>query len=258
MRLPLPPPPARVRAAIAASISCLLVLVIAANERGQAQTQTQAHGQEINKPFVNPDVKAFVKRFESDEREVYTQRAAIVAALPLKRGMTVADIGAGTGFFSRLFAETVGPEGRIYAVDVSPAFLKHIEAEAKRLGQAQIQTVVATQESTGLPVGSIDLAFLCDVYHHLEQPAKTLASIRRAVRDGGQLVVIDFDRVPGKSSEFVLKHVRAEKSVFITEIQAAGFERIPVTNPPALKETFFLRFRKPGSVRVKPTGPAGE
>jgi ubiquinone/menaquinone biosynthesis C-methylase UbiE len=242
----------RTRTALVLALSAVAVLGVA-RVRGQAQ----APASDINKPFANPDVKAYIARFESDDREVYARREAIVAALDLKRGMAVADIGAGTGLFTRLIADKVGAEGKVFAVDIALPFLQHIDEQSKRLGQSQVRTVRATQDRTGLAAGSIDLAFLCDVYHHVEKPAQSLASIRRALRPGGQLVVIDFDRVKGKSSEFVLKHVRAEKSVFLSEIKAAGFEAVPVTKAPALKENFFLRFRRTEDPPAKPARPVG-
>lgn len=198
----------------------------------------------INTPFENPNVKEFIARFEDQSREVYAQREAIVRALGLKPGMAAADVGAGTGLFTRLIADQVGPKGRVYAVDIAPAFLNHIAAESKRRGQTQVATVRGTQDSTALRPDSIDLAFLCDTYHHLEHPAWVLASIHRALRPGGQLVVIDLNRVEGKSREFVLKHVRASQAVFCAEIEAAGFQRLDTPNAPALRENFFLRFRK--------------
>jgi ubiquinone/menaquinone biosynthesis C-methylase UbiE len=214
---------------------------------------------EINKPFAHPDVKAFVERFEAEDREVFARRREIVGALGLKPGMAVADVGAGTGAFTRLIADRVGPKGKVYAVDVSREFLAHIKRESRKLGQAQVVTVPATQDSTGLAPGSIDLAFVCDVYHHLERPARSLASIRRALRPGGQLVVIDFDRVEGKSRAFVLKHVRAGKDVFAAEIRAAGFAPVPAPEAPPLKESFFLRFRRTDGppAPVAPRLPAG-
>jgi ubiquinone/menaquinone biosynthesis C-methylase UbiE len=212
--------------------------------------QRPAADPEINQPFQNPDVAEYIKRFETDTREVYARREAIVRALGLKPGMVVADLGAGTGLFTRLIAERVGTGGRVYAVDIAPAFLTHIAQEARRRGHAQVQTVRGTQDSTGLPPGAIDLVFVCDVYHHLEHPGKVLASIHRCLRPGGQLVVVDFDRVEGRSSAFVLKHVRAAKAVFVSEIEAAGFERLKTTEAPALKENFFLRFGKRAPARA--------
>jgi ubiquinone/menaquinone biosynthesis C-methylase UbiE len=214
---------------------------------GQAPNQDQdrpADPAEINKPFENPDVKAYVARFEDDAREVYAKREAIAKAVGLRPGMAVADVGAGTGVFTRLFAAKVGPEGRVFAVDIAPAFLEHIAAESKRLGQGQVRTVRGSQDATGLEPESVDVAFLCDTYHHLEHPGRVLASIRRALRPGGRLVVVDFDRRPGVSSEFVLKHIRAGKDVFLREIAAAGFEPVEADDPPKLKENFFAMFRK--------------
>jgi ubiquinone/menaquinone biosynthesis C-methylase UbiE len=198
----------------------------------------------INEPFKKPDLKGYIKKFESDDREIYNKREAIVAALGLSAGMAVADVGAGTGLFTRMFAEKVGAAGKVYAVDIAQRFLTHIAAESKKRGQSQVMTILGSQESTNLPRQSVDLVFLCDVYHHLENPEKVLASIRQALKPEGSLVVIDFDRVEGRSTQFVLKHVRASQNVFCKEIEANGFKCAPSTNVPPLKETFFLRFEK--------------
>jgi ubiquinone/menaquinone biosynthesis C-methylase UbiE len=199
---------------------------------------------QINAQFTKPVVKDWVARFESEDREVFARRAEIVSALNLKPGMAVADLGAGTGLFTRLMAEKVGPEGKVYAVDVSRDFLKHIAERSKELGQSQVKTIEGSQHSTNLKPGSVDLVFLCDVYHHLEDPGPVLDSIRKALRPGGSLVLIEFDRVEGKSKEFVLKHVRADKAQFFREIRQAGFALDPSQPKVKLAENFFARFRK--------------
>ena len=213
---------------------------------------------EINRPFRDPDVPQFIERFEDPAREFDARREAIAHAVGLRPGMAVADVGAGTGLFTRLFAERVGPEGRVYAVDIAPAFLAHIAAEARRRGHGQVVTVHGTQESTNLPEGSLEVAFLADTSHHLEEPGKVLASIHRALRPDGQLVVVDFDRREGVSSAFVRNHVRAGKDAFIRQIEAAGFERVESADAPELKENFWARFRKAGRRPAGATeGPAG-
>jgi ubiquinone/menaquinone biosynthesis C-methylase UbiE len=226
-------------------------LVLAAGAAAQTQAPPRPPSQPgtdpasaINKPFQNPDAAEWVKKFESESREVYTQRSAIVKAVGLVPGMAVADIGAGTGMFSFLFAERVGPKGKVYAVDISRPFLKHIAELAKKRGLEQVQVVQGTQESINLPEGVADVAFLSDTYHHLEKSEQTLASIHRALRFGGRLVVVEFDRRAGVSSDFVLKHVRADKAQFLAEITAAGFELIKSPDPPRLKENFFAEFRR--------------
>ncbi len=210
-------------------------------QKASAETKTDP---KINAAFERPDVKAYIKRFESDDREVYARRHEIVAALGLKPGMSVADIGAGTGLFTRLIAEKVGPTGKVYAVDIAPEFLAHIAADAKKHGRKQVVTVRGNQETTNLPEKSLDLVFMSDVYHHLEHPEKTLASLRKALKAGGSLVLIEFDRAPGRSSEFVLKHVRAGKDVFIKEIESAGFRQTTTTKRLVLKENFIASFEK--------------
>ena len=202
----------------------------------------------INKEYTrtNLNVERWVQSFERESREIYAQREKILAALPLKPGMRVADVGAGSGLFTVLFAHAVGPRGKVYAVDIAPAFLRHIEARAREAGLKQIQTVQATERSAQLPANSVDLVFICDTYHHFEYPQSTLASLRRALRSQGQLVVIDFHRLPGKSPEWTLNHVRAGQEVFAREIEAAGFHRLPDPPQEFLQENYLMRFVKRG------------
>jgi ubiquinone/menaquinone biosynthesis C-methylase UbiE len=224
--------------------------VVLASALGWGQTTAQPSASQsktdpkINEPFKKPDVKAYVKKFESEDRETYVRRDEIVAALELRSGMSVADIGAGTGLFTRLFAEEVGAKGKVYAVDISPQFLAHIAADAKKRGRKQVVTLQGSQDTTNLPKDSLDLVFLSDVYHHLERPEKILSSIRQALRPDGKLFLVEFDRVKGRSSDFVLKHVRAGRDVFVKEIEAAGFRRTSTAKAPALKENFFASFEK--------------
>ncbi len=232
------------RVAIVLAMSATIVFMAVSQGGSQTAAPPTKTDSKINEPFKKPDVKGFIKKFESDDREVYAKRNEIVAALGLRPGMAVADVGAGTGLFTRLFAERVGKSGRVYAVDIAPRFLTHIAAESKKHGQSQVATVQGSQLSTNLPPESVDLVFLCDVYHHLENPEKTLASIRQSLKSDGRLVVIDFDRVEGRSADFVLKHVRAGQDVFRKEIEAAGFWFEPTKKSPVLKENFFLRFEK--------------
>jgi predicted methyltransferase len=225
---------------------------------GEARAQnTAAPPAGINKPFENPDVAGSIKRFESESREVYTARNAIVEALGLRPGMAVADVGAGTGLFTRLVAARVGTEGKVYAVDIAPAFLKHIAVESKKLGQPQVHTLRGTQSTTNLPPESIDLAFMIDVYHHVEHPPQLLASIQRALRPGGRFVLVEFDRTE-KSAEFVRNHVRADQATFVAEVEKAGFARVENPKAPRLKENFFAEFRKLDRAGAAPSRPAGK
>jgi SAM-dependent methyltransferase len=222
-------------------VQAVLLWTRASAQVPEAQRKTDP---KINDAFKKPDVKAYIKKFESEAREAYLRRHEIVAALGLTPGQAVADIGAGTGLFTRLMAEKVGGSGKVYAVDIAPEFLAHIAADAKKNRRKQILTVQGNQDSTNLPKGSLDLVFLSDVYHHLERPEHILGSLREALKPGGKLVLVEFDRVEGRSSAFVLSHVRAGRDVFIKEIESAGFRRVKIAKAPALKENFIAAFEK--------------
>jgi predicted methyltransferase len=194
----------------------------------------------VNRPYENPDYTQWVERFESEGREVYDRREAIVTASGARAGMSVADIGAGTGLFTREFARVVGPSGKVYAVDISKTFVDNIQRTAREQGLGNVTGIVNTQDDTRLPPASIDLAFVCDTYHHFERPRAMLDSIRRALRPGGRLIVIDFERVEGRSSSWVLGHVRAGREQVIREVEAAGFRFVRAEN--LLKDNFYLHF----------------
>jgi ubiquinone/menaquinone biosynthesis C-methylase UbiE len=250
-----------VHTVIAWLVCCLALTFASANAEDAPKGQGPSHyPAEMNKRFADPnaDIGQFVERFESEARDIYVKRQDITRAVGLRRGDAVADIGAGTGLFTQLFAEQVGPKGTVYAVDIGPAFLKHIAEQAKKLGREQIiKTVLNTQNSTELPAGSIDVGFLCDTYHHFDHPKKMLASIHRALRPGGRLVVIDFD-LRKDSGDFVKKRARAAKEVYYREIVAAGFEQTDVKNAPTIKDNFYAEFRRlDSSPQAQPDAATG-
>lgn len=229
---------------VASSLSIAVLLI--PSRAQEAVAKKKGHRESINKKFEDPtlDVSAFVKRFESESREVYAKRAEILAVCGVRPGMSVADVGAGTGAFTFLFAEQVGPGGMVYAVDIAPAFLTHLRAQAAKRGLTKVvKPVKGSQTSSNLPAGSVDLVFICDAYHHFEKPAGMLASIREALRPGGRVVLIDFDKRPNSSS-FVKGHARAEKEVYFKEFASAGFTKLPLRNAPGLSENFVALFAK--------------
>ena len=200
----------------------------------------------LNSRFLDPnmEIDEWLERFEVESREVFKARERVLAACQIKPGMRVADIGAGTGFYSRLFADTVGGKGWIYSVDISPRFLQHINNVKQEQKIENITTVLGTDRSVGLAPNTVDLVFICDTYHHFEFPQSTLDSLYKAMKPDAHLVVIDFERIPGKSREFILGHVRAGKDVFRREIEQAGFEFLEEVKVPSFEENYLLRFRK--------------
>lgn len=218
-----------------------LLLLLTTNALSQEQSVRPG----INEKFLDPtlNVQEWMEKFETESREIFHERQQIVAAVGLKPGMNVADIGAGTGLFTLPFASAVGDVGKVYAVEVAKNFLTHIRTRASKASATNVVTVLCTDRSVKLPEDSIDLAFICDVYHHFEYPQASLASLHRALKPGGELVLIDFKRIPGESSDFVMRHVRAGQEVFESEVIAAGFEKTGEVKG-MLKENYFVRFRK--------------
>lgn len=200
----------------------------------------QGASPEINEQYRDPDYARWQRNLETEGREVYEKRLAIVDAVGLKPGQAVADVGAGTGLFTRLFAARVGPQGRVFAVDIAKAFVEGNLQRARAARLENVVGVVSTQTDTRLEANSVDIVFVCDAYHHFEDPPAMLASIRRALRPGGTLVVVDFERIPGTSPDWILKHVRAGKEEFRREIEAAGFGFAGEAK--LMRENYFLRF----------------
>ena len=224
-----------------------VVMWLPVSGRETAPTVEESVKPGINRPYLDAELKVddWLKRFEVESREVFHGRKAILKACGIKPGMRVADIGAGTGLFTRMFAQAVGPDGWVYAVDIAPAFLGHIHARAKQEGQENISTILCPEDSVGLPPESIDFAFVCDVYHHFEYPRSTMASLVKAMKPGATLVVIDFIRIEGVSSDWVFGHVRAGEEVFRKEIEDAGLEFKERIELPEVKDNYILRFVKP-------------
>lgn len=200
----------------------------------------------INANFLSEelDVDEYVERFEVESREVAAHHRDILAALELRPGLAVADVGSGTGLFLQGLSEGVGSDGRIYAVDISPRFIEHLQGRVTAEGLDNVEVVRCSERSAELAHGSVDLAFVCDTYHHFEYPRNTLASLHHAIRPGGRLVVVDFERIPGVTREWLLGHVRAGKEVFRAEIEAAGFRFVEELGIEGLEENYALLFER--------------
>lgn len=204
--------------------------------------QEQSVNPGINENFQDPKPSEFVERFEKEGREVYDNRELIVAKLGIEPGMAVADVGSGTGLFTRLIAAAAGPSGKVYAVDIAKAFVDHTVLSSHSRGLKNVEGVVCAPDDARLPEASVDLVFLCDTYHHFEFPYRTMSSIAKALKPGGRLVVVDFERIEGKSSDWILGHVRAGKEVFRREIEDSGFAFVEELD--LFEENYFLVFRK--------------
>jgi arsenite methyltransferase len=132
--------------------------------------------------------------YEGFTRDQWQQRERVVASLEIRPGERVADIGAGGGYFVFALAQAVGPEGKVYAVDIDQE-MNHLVAErAKKEGVGNIEVVLAKPDDPLLPSAGIDLIFTSNTYHHIDQRVSYLKNLRQYLRPGGRMAIIDFDR----------------------------------------------------------------
>lgn len=226
-----------------------------ATQPAQLENATQNEGTDraanlpagINDSFMDPKMKVedFIKRFETESREVFACRQQILAAVQLELGMAVADVGAGTGLYIGAFSNAVGKAGKVYAIDISPNFVKHLRERAKQEKLGNVEVVLCSDHDVNLRPNSVDRVFICDVYHHFEYPDSSLASIYAALRAGGQLILVDFHNdIGGERGEWLKNHVRAPKEVFKQEVIDAGFKFVEEVTIDGFHENYLLRFAK--------------
>jgi SAM-dependent methyltransferase len=182
--------------------------------------------------------------FEQPEREDYQMTAEIMGALDLQAGMVVADVGAGTGYFSREFAVRVAPGGKVLAVDVVKDFLDDLERRAAEAGIDNIETILSAEDDPMLPVDSVDLVFAGDAYHHFLDPTPMLEGMRASLRPGGRLAIVDWKRQANPAFEESglnwEEHIRLGEQGTIDEITAHGFRLVEKHD--FLEWQFFLVF----------------
>jgi len=153
--------------------------------------------------------------------------AELLKAIGVKAGETIGDIGTGVGFMLPYMVDAVGASGRVYAEDIQDDFLEKAQAVVTEGGWKNVTFVKGGGKDVMLPENSLDLGFILDVYHHLNYPEVTMATVYKAVKPGGRLVVIDFYRSrehPRMSEERLKSHIRLDRDGFRAEIEAVGFK----------------------------------
>ena len=156
------------------------------------------------------------------EREEFEQPEKVVDALKLQKGMVVADIGAGVGYFSLRMAKRVGPAGKVLAVDIQPEMLNLLKQNQEQEGLTNVELILGTVTDPHLPQGMIDLALLVDVYHECQYPEEMITQIRNSLKKNGRLVLIEYR---GEDANVPIKpeHKMTVKQV-LAEIEPMGFQ----------------------------------
>ncbi len=194
------------------------------------------HGREIAKVMGHPGIGWL----ERDEREREEAPSKAIAALALAPDAVIADIGAGSGYYSLRIARRV-PEGKVVAVDIQPEMLAHLRKRAAEAGLENVEPHLGAEDSVDLPPASLDAALMVDAYHEFSHPAEMLGSLFRALKPGGRIFLLEYraedPRVPIKPLH---KMTAAQARL---ELESAGFRH--VENRRHLPWQHFLVFEKP-------------
>jgi len=168
----------------------LVGLLLAAT--AYAQDAAKRDQQQMHR--LHNDPKAYMKALEDPKRDEYQKPHEVIHALGLKPGEIVADLGAGTGYFTFHLARHVGDKGKVYAVDVSPDMIRQINRRSRDSKATNVVSILAEPDDPLLPDQSVNRIFICDVWHHVENQTKYLALMKKLLKPGGEIVMIDFHK----------------------------------------------------------------
>jgi ubiquinone/menaquinone biosynthesis C-methylase UbiE len=185
------------------------------------------------------DVDHWTSVFDDPERDAWQKPDELVRALAVSPGSTVADLGAGTGYLSRRLSGAVGENGTVLAVDPEPNLVAHLRSRAEREQTANVVPVLASADNPRLPAAGVDLVLVLDTYHHLDDRPAYFRKLKRALRPGGRVAVIDWQKrdLPVGPD---MGHKLAREQV-VEEMELADYAL--VSEPGVLPYQYFLIFR---------------
>jgi arsenite methyltransferase len=172
-------------------ILCILtLLLVAPSANGQDAVKRDQHGMHD----LHNDPKSYIGALEDPKRDTYQKPHEVLTALNIKPGEVIADIGAGSGYFTFRLSHHVGDKGKIYAVDVSPDMVRHINRRIRETKAINVVTILADNDDPLLADQSVNRFFICDVWHHVENQSKYLSLMKKMLKPGGEIVMIDFHK----------------------------------------------------------------
>jgi ubiquinone/menaquinone biosynthesis C-methylase UbiE len=181
---------------------------------------------EANKRYQTPEGRAAIATTLNDpHRDDRQKPKELVAALGLKPGMSVADIGTGTGYMLPFLHDAVGDKGHVYGEDIFDDFLRQAKERVENKGYRNVTFIKGTEHTTNLPAHSVNVAMILDAYHHFDFPGEMLESIALGLKKGGRLVLVDFykrpEAMPGGNA---MQHIRIDFDDVVKEVESHGFK----------------------------------
>jgi ubiquinone/menaquinone biosynthesis C-methylase UbiE len=201
----------------------------------------QARPQERHQHERMPNVMEYLDRLDRPERDQDQKPAQVVDALGLKPGMHVADLGAGSGYFTRRFVEAVSETGKVYVIDVEPEALKYVEERLVQMHRPfEAEFILARPDNPKIPIESVDLIFVCNTYHHLEDRTEYFRNVKTSLKPGGRIAIVDFyhDERSGELG-FPKRHL-VPRETLVEEMTAAGYRL--ANEHTFLPRQYFLEF----------------
>jgi SAM-dependent methyltransferase len=189
----------------------------AAHQHGGSETEVDVHRPGMKHDFSNVDELS--QSFDSPERAAWQKPEEVIALLAIQPGMTVADIGAGTGFFEPFLARAVGGAGKVLALDVEPRMVERLSARARAEGLAQIEARLVAPDDPGLPPRSVDRILVVNTWHHIDDRGRYSAKLRDALAADGAIFIVDFDKSSAKGPP--AQH-KLEPREVVAELEAGG------------------------------------
>ena len=183
---------------------------------------------EANRDYETPELRTkIVERLEAPARLANLRPSELVSRLEIQPGSTVVDLGTGTGTLLKELSLAVGLRGRLIAEDIHTDFLERARNRSKAENLSNVDFVLGTEFDPKLPAGGADLVIILDAYHHFDYPERMLSAIKRSVRPGGRLAIIEYHKKRGAMEtgdpDFALTHIRAGSDQVVREVQEAGY-----------------------------------
>jgi arsenite methyltransferase len=155
-------------------------------------TPKQKTAEEIQK--IHQDAKTYISLLENPQRDEEQKPHEVITALSIKSGEAIADIGAGSGYFAFRFARHVGDNGRVYAVDISPDMILHMNRYISEAKLNNVITVLSAEDNPLLPAVGIDRFFICNTWHHIQKQENYIGLMKKMLKPGGQVVILDYKK----------------------------------------------------------------
>ena len=206
-------------------------------------------GHDAGPPAGHPEEHRFAhaeewaKKFDDPARDAWQQPDAVIAALDLSPAMTVADVGAGTGYFSVRLARVV-PRGQVIATDLEPDMLRYLTERAAREHLSNIRTVLAGADDPHLDPASVDRILVSDVWHHIADRARYARGLAAALRPGGRVAIVDFTP---EATHVPPHHPHVAPEAAIAELRAAGLDA--TLSPTKLPDQYIVIGTRPAGGR---------